>query len=98
MQQLPYSTRMRMHPHNDNMSALVGRYDLEAHCVPCNRYVDMLPNTVLRRYGDIDINNLERRLRCKKCRKKYVIVILSSFHPRPSNIVPFPRIDKETSV
>jgi hypothetical protein len=87
----------------DKMTALIGHYDMQAYCVLCNRYVDMPPKYVLRRYASIDVPTLERRLRCRQCPRKFALLFLPypidwSQCPRPNNVIPFPGVDKLTVV
>ena len=81
---------MLHYPADNNMSALVGRFQMEAHCQACNRSRLIYPDSILRRYGDITIPALRERLRCCKCQGKEVSVLLSYLSPPPDNIVLFP--------
>ena len=85
------------YPANNKMSALVELFNMEAHCRYCNRFKPILPEIILRRHEDIDINTLRKRLLCTQCGHKAISILLS-YRSIPDNVVLFPDIDNNKPV
>jgi hypothetical protein len=66
---------------SEQLSFRDGQFTLRVHCQTCRVTIDLAPNELRQRYGDLSFDDLRRRLRCTRCGMRNLIVWADSDLP-----------------